>query len=153
MGKADPTKEPPRRQDESRDVLADPALSKDQKDEVLDGLEQDALQLSVATNEGMPGGAPSQLHDILGAKALLDLPPTAHAYAVVAQDLRARLTAGVTDEVRGVVEQALTALGAVARLPAPDRPSAGAGPAQVGRRAPGSAGEIADEIAREKLDP
>ncbi len=157
MGKDDTTEEPTGRQhaklDESHDVLADSALSKDQKGEILDGLEQDARQLSVATAEGMAGGEPSQLQDILDAKASLESSPTAHAYAVVLQDLHARLTVDVTDEARGVVEQAVTALGAVARLPGSDTRSACPDPAQGGQPMPGSASEMDDEIAREQLDP
>jgi hypothetical protein len=128
---------------EPEKTLHDPTLSKRQKGKALDTLEQDARQLSVASAEGMGGGEASELHEILDAKASLELPPTEHAYAVVLQDLRARLKDGVPDAVRGVVERALTALGAVARLAAPDAAAPGAG----------SAGEMADEIARERLDP
>lgn len=157
MGKDDATQEPPAHQpakpDEPQDVLADPALSKDQKAEVLGTLEQDARQLSVAADEGMAGGDPDQLHDVLDAKTSLEMPATEHAYAVVVQDLQDRLSAGVTDGARRVLEQALTALGAVARLAAADTPSAGSEPVQGGRPKPGSAREMEDEIAREKLDP
>ena len=96
-------------------VVGDPALSKEQKKDVLDVLEQDARQLSVASSEGMTGGEPTGLHEVLDAKDSLELPPTAYAYAVVLRDLESRLTADVSGEVRAVVEQARVALEAVMR--------------------------------------
>jgi len=135
---------------EPREVLIDPALSKEQKMEALDALEQDARQLSVASAEGMTGGEPTQLHDVLDAKDSLEVPPTGHAYGVVLSDLRSRLKADVTGDTRDMLEKALAALEAVVRLSAPktaaDAPPSGAdgGP---------KAAETNDEIAREKLDP
>jgi hypothetical protein len=95
--------------DKPQEVVIDPALSKEQKKEVLDALEQDARQLSVASAEGMTGGEPSKLHDVLDAGDSLALPPTAYAYAVVLKDLRSRLTTDVTDDARAVLERALGA--------------------------------------------
>jgi hypothetical protein len=99
--------------DNPQEVVIDPALSKEQKKEALDALEQDARQLSVASAEGMTGGEPSKLHDVLDAEDSLELPPTAYAYAVVLKDLRSRLTKDVTGDARALVEQALAALDAV----------------------------------------
>ena len=51
------------------DVVADPALSVHEKREALDTLEQDARQLAEASTEGMAGGEPNNLDDVLQAKA------------------------------------------------------------------------------------
>jgi hypothetical protein len=58
------------------EVIADPILSKGQKLRVLESLEQDARQLSVASDEGMEGGERTNLRDVLLAKESLDLPPS-----------------------------------------------------------------------------
>lgn len=135
------------------DVVVDPALSTDQKKEALDAMEQDARQLLDASSEGMTGGEPNNLHEILDARDSLELPHVTHAYNVVLKDLRSTLRSDVGQEERAEVEQALTALDAVARTTAikPD-------PRIVttqgdGTPVPGSKAEIEDEIAREKLDP
>jgi hypothetical protein len=54
--------------DSPQQVLADPALSMQEKFEALDTLEQDARLLATATEEGMTGGEQSKLRDILKAK-------------------------------------------------------------------------------------
>ncbi|WP_347547053.1 hypothetical protein [Roseomonas sp. CAU 1739] len=54
------------------DVATDPHLSVGEKREALDTLEQDARQLAEASNEGMAGGEPNNLHDVLQAKAETD---------------------------------------------------------------------------------
>jgi hypothetical protein len=91
-------------------VVGDPALSKEQKKDALEVLEQDARQLSVASAEGMTGGEPTGLHEVLDAKDSLELPPTDYAYHVVLKDLHARLKAGASGDARVLVEQALAAL-------------------------------------------
>jgi len=58
------------------EVAIDPALSTEQKKEVLGTLEQDARQVSVASDEGMTGGEPVELADVLDAKTSLELLPT-----------------------------------------------------------------------------
>jgi hypothetical protein len=136
------------------DVLTDPTLSTEQKKHVLGSLEQDARQLSTASSEGMTNGEPSRLHDVLATRDSLELPPLAHAYDVVLQDLRSRLTTNETGETRAMVEQALAALGALA--PTSAAPTSGAGnPGSDagGAPKPGSAADISDELAREQLDP
>jgi hypothetical protein len=55
-----------------QDIVADPALSKEEKMEALETLEQDAQQLTTATQEGMMGGEESQLSDVLDAKSALE---------------------------------------------------------------------------------
>ncbi len=79
------------------EVVIDPALSKNQKIIALGVLEQDAQQLATAADEGMIGGEPDTLHEVLNAKDSLDLPPTDFAYNVVLKDLRRRLRPGHAD--------------------------------------------------------
>ena len=97
------------------EVVGDPGLSKEQKKEALDALEQDARQLSVASGEGMTGGEPTGLHEVLDAQGSLELPPTDYAYDVVLKDLRSRLKTEATGDARAAVQRALAALDAVAR--------------------------------------
>jgi hypothetical protein len=58
--------------DDPQQVVADPALSKQDKLEALDTLEQDARLLATATEEGMTGGEQSNLRDVLSAKQTLE---------------------------------------------------------------------------------
>ena len=58
--------------DEPQDVLVDSSLSKAQKVEALDTLEQDARQLAEASSEGMAGGERNKLQEVLIAKEKLD---------------------------------------------------------------------------------
>jgi hypothetical protein len=57
-----------------RDVVADPALSKEEKVEALETLEQDARLLATAAQEGMTGGEESRLPEVLDAKKALEEP-------------------------------------------------------------------------------
>ena len=75
-------------------IVADPVLSQQEKVEMLDELEQDARQLATAADEGMGGGEPTNLHEVLGAKDALGLPA---AYELVLTDLRARARVGSPD--------------------------------------------------------
>lgn len=54
------------------DVVADPQLSESQKREALETLEQDARQMAEAAAEGMAGGEPNKLDEVLQAKAEID---------------------------------------------------------------------------------
>ena len=54
--------------DSPRQVVADPSLSKEEKTEALETLEQDARLLSTASEEGMTGGEETNLHDVLNAR-------------------------------------------------------------------------------------
>lgn len=54
------------------DVVSDPQLSADEKRKALDTLEQDARQLADASAEGMSGGEPNNLDEVLQAKAEFD---------------------------------------------------------------------------------
>jgi predicted exporter len=58
--------------DDPQQVVADPALSKQDKLEALETLEQDARLLATATEEGMIGGEQSNLRDVLSAKKALE---------------------------------------------------------------------------------
>ena len=53
-------------------IVADPALSKQDKLEALEMLEQDARLLATATEEGVTGGEQSNLRDVLTAKKSLE---------------------------------------------------------------------------------
>ena len=54
-----------------QDVVADPALSKEEKVEALETLEQDARLLTTAAQEGMTGGEENKLQEVLDAKKAL----------------------------------------------------------------------------------
>jgi hypothetical protein len=60
--------------DRPQDILADPALSKEDKAEALEKLEQDARQLTTAAQEGMTGGEENKLQQVLDAKKALEEP-------------------------------------------------------------------------------
>ena len=95
--------------DEPHEVVADSSLSKAQKVEALDTLEQDARLLAEATSEGMGGGERNKLHDVLIAKDTLALPPVGDAYEIVLRDLRSRQKRDpAIDTV--LLEQAIAAL-------------------------------------------
>jgi hypothetical protein len=49
-------------------VVQDPAIPAKKKEKILDTLEQDARLLDTASDEGMTGGEPSNLHQVLDAK-------------------------------------------------------------------------------------
>ena len=57
-----------------QDVVADPALSKEEKVEALETLEQDARLLTTAAQEGMTGGEENKLQEVLDAKKALEEP-------------------------------------------------------------------------------
>ncbi len=63
--------------DEPHEVVVDSSLSKAQKVEALNTLEQDARQLAEASSEGMGGGERNKLHDVLISEDVLALPPVA----------------------------------------------------------------------------
>jgi hypothetical protein len=96
--------------DEPQEVVVDSSLLKAQKVEALDTLEQDARQLAEAGSEGMGGGERNKLHDVLVAKATLDLPPVAAAYQIVLQDLRSRQKLDPAIDTKARLKQAIAAL-------------------------------------------
>ncbi len=92
------------------DIVVDPSLGKDEKLKMLDALEQDAQQLSAAAAEGMTGGEPTQLHEVLMAKETLALPPGEIALSVVLQSLKSKLPSVAGTEAHPLIESAITAL-------------------------------------------
>ena len=55
-----------------QDVVDDPALSKEEKVEALETLEQDARLQATAAQEGMTGGEENKLQEVLDAKKALE---------------------------------------------------------------------------------
>ena len=98
--------------DELHEVVLDSSLSKAQKVEALNTLEQDARQLAEASSEGMGGGERTKLHEVLLAKDALGLPVT-DAYETVLQDLRARQKRDPAIATQILVKQAIAALEAL----------------------------------------
>ena len=125
------------------EIVADPAHWKHEKVEALDRLEQDARLLANASNEGMAGGEPTNLQEVLNAKAALELSPTDHAYEVVLRDLKTRQAAAPQDGSRALIDHAIAALEALQHTTA----------ASASTGANDSAAEIAAETELEKLDP
>jgi hypothetical protein len=95
--------------DEPHEVVLDFSLSKAQKVEALDTLEQDARQLAEASSEGMGGGERTKLHEVLVAKNALGLPVT-DAYETVLQDLQARQKRDPAIDTQILLKQAIAAL-------------------------------------------
>lgn len=134
-------------------VVTEPTLSKDQKTEALDAMEQDARQLAAASDEGMAGGERNKLQDVLDAKDSLALSPTDFAYEAVLKDLQSRAKSDVTGDARALVEQALAALSAVVKSATLNAAASAPAPGHYDGPSPGATADINDEIAREKLDP
>ena len=99
--------------DTPHEVVVDPALSKEQKIEALDSLEQDARQLAIASSEGMSDGEATGLQEVLHARDVLEMPPLSIAYEVVLQDLHLRLTSTGQDEMKTVLQQTIATLKAI----------------------------------------
>jgi hypothetical protein len=95
--------------DAPNEVLADPSLSTQEKAKALEGLEQDARQLAIASSEGMSGGEPTALAEVLHAEAALA--PADFAYELVLKDLETRRRSGDGDP--GLISQAVAALEAL----------------------------------------
>ena len=106
----DKTERPHAHFDAPHEVVIDPELSKKQKVEALDSLEQDARQLAIASSEGMSEGEAIGLQEVLHARSVLALPPLSIAYEVVLQDLHRKLLSSSDGEIRAVIQQAITAL-------------------------------------------
>ena len=93
------------------EVVADPSLSMPEKVKALEDLEQDARQLAIASSEGMSGGEPTALAEVLQAKEVLEPPPVDLAYKLVMQDLETRQLNKNGDAT--LIAQALAALKAL----------------------------------------
>ena len=131
------------------DVLTDPKLSKAGKKEALKSLEQDERQMSAAANEGMIGGEPNKLDEVIAAKDTLEQRSADSAYGIVLNDLHAKLKTELTMAERNAIQSAYTALDTLRKMPAVP----GGMESSPGVPQPGSEAEIEEEIAREKLDP
>ena len=107
------TETPHKHFESAHHVVHDSELSKEQKLQALHHLEQDARQLAIASSEGMSGGESTGLQEVLAAKEALGLPPLAHAYAVVLQDLRSRQKVSESDLLRNLIGQAISAFEAI----------------------------------------
>jgi hypothetical protein len=141
---------PHREFDHPAEVVADPALAKDEKLSALDALEQDAKQLAVASGEGMSGEEDTDLRDVLVARRMIDLPPSDAAFAVVLQTLETKLAGAEGSDLHGVIAHAIdaihvarNAIGRMGDMPPPPR----------GAPKPGSPDELEEDLAKEKLDP
>jgi hypothetical protein len=95
------------------EVVVDPSLSKPEKAEALEQMEQDARQLAIAAGEGMSGGEPTALAEVLHAKEALEQPPVDFAYDLVLKDLEARRLDGDGDA--DLIAQAIAILQALRR--------------------------------------
>ena len=65
------TESPARHYDQPAEVIKDRSLSKDDKAKVLDAWHVDAEALQRAESEGMGGGEPSRITDVVDAKKTL----------------------------------------------------------------------------------
>jgi hypothetical protein len=132
-------------------MVVDPTLSKDQKVRALEAMEEDARQLSTATAEGMGGGEPTQLNEVLVAKNTLGLLPNKLAFAVVAECLRARLSEATGTQAHAVIAHAIEA---VEEASAAIQKMARASAILAGEpTTPAPDKELAEELNNEKLDP
>ena len=135
---------------EPTEVVADPALSSHQKLRALDTMEQDARQLAIASSEGMAGGEETNLRGVLEAKRTLDLPSPEVAFTVVLRTFEAALkeTRGTDNHV--VINRAIEAIHAAREAIDQSKDTPAPPP---GAPRPGSTEELAEELAKEKLDP
>jgi hypothetical protein len=133
-----------------REVLADRSLSTSEKQAALNSLEQDARQLAVATAEGMSGGEPTKLRNVLEAERSLESPSPDHAFAVVLQALEEQRDKARGTDTDVLMTRAIEAINdareAITRQMAAPRPPPGA-------PGPGSKQELEEELDKEKLDP
>jgi len=95
---------------EPHHVVLDDSLSDDQKAEALDTLEQDHRQLSQASAEGMHGGEPTKLHDVLDARDALAASAISDAYGTVLADLQSRQMLESSHVTKALLDQALFSL-------------------------------------------
>src|SRR5688572_8322935 len=92
------------------EVVIDPALSKDDKVRALGAMEQDARQMAVASAEGMGGGEPTVLAEVLTARDALELPPFDLAVSAVIQTLRSKLPEVHGTDTYSLISGAIDAL-------------------------------------------
>ena len=132
------------------EILTDRSLSTSQKRVALNELEQDARQLAVATAEGMAGGEPTKLRNVLEAERSLELPSADLAFTVVLRTFEEQRhkTRGTDTDV--LITRAIEAINeareAITRQETAPVPPPGA-------PKPGSTEELQEELNKEKLDP
>ena len=131
-------------------VVTDPALSTHAKRAALNSLEQDAKQLAVASTEGMSGGEPSNLREVMEAKRSLDLTSVDAAFATVLRTFKARARETPGTDTYVLITRAVEAINA-ARTAIDNPATAPATP--PGAPEPGSTEELNEELEKEKLDP
>jgi len=90
--------------------MIDLTLSKDQKQKLLDSVEQVAWQLLDASSDGVTGSEMTILREVRGAPDVLEVQRVAFAYDVVVRDLRSTLLSGMDDAERAEFENALIAV-------------------------------------------
>jgi hypothetical protein len=132
-------------------IVVDPALSKDQKVRALGAMEQDARQLSTATTEGMGGGEPTRLHEVLVAKSTLDLPPVNRAFSAAVESLRATLPEAQGTQAHAIIVHAIEAVEAASA--AIQKMGSAAATSAGEPITPASDEELGEELDKEKLDP
>ena len=96
--------------DKPQKVVCDDTLSLDQKSEVLDTMEQDARQMALAEAEGMGGGEPNKLNDVMEAKTELSVVTAMESYTAVMEDLRAWRIEEKNHDVIAHINQAISAI-------------------------------------------
>lgn len=142
--------QPAKAYSDPKQVVADTALSKQEKRAVLNSLEQDARQLAIATAEGMAGGEETKLRNVLQAKRALDATPADQAFSLVLRTLEEQLKETLGTDAHGVISDAIDAIHAARRAMA-ERAAMPTPP--PGAPEPGSTAELQEELDKEKLDP
>jgi hypothetical protein len=133
-----------------REVLTDRSLATPEKQAALNSLEQDARQLAVASAEGMAGGEPTKLRNVLEAERSVEPPSADRAFSVVLQTFEEQRDKARGTDTDVLITRAIEAINeareAITRQMAAPTPPPGA-------PAPGSEAELDEEINKEKLDP
>lgn len=131
-------------------VVADASLSDDEKTRALEELEQDARQLATAAAEGMDGGEPTHLREVLMAKDEVRAGSGDAAFEEASRLLQERLRSTRDPEAHRLIGEAIDSIHrAREAIAAMER----AAPPPAGAPRPGSDAELEEEIAKEKLDP
>jgi hypothetical protein len=131
------------------EVVTDRSLSDPEKKVALDALEQDARQLAVAAAEGMAGGEPTNLRNVMEAERKLEPSSTDAAFAAVLRSFeeQRRNMHGTDTDV--LITRAIDAIHAARDAIRRQQKT----PVPPGAPQPGSEEELQEEITKEKLDP
>jgi hypothetical protein len=133
-----------------REVVADPSMSNPDKQAALDSLEQDARQLAVATAEGMVGGEPTKLRNVLEAQRSLDLPSADLAFTVVLRTFEEQRETARGTDTDVLITRAIEAINEAREAITRQAAAPGSPP---GAPLPGSKEELQEELNKEQLDP